>query len=270
MKTYAIEELLKFDFNVRFLNALKQFWHITKSFQCIDSPKKQDLFLYVKGFTITYTDKNNNVFIANSGDIVYVPTGSEYTVQIYDAQDENSYTIGINFLLFNESGEQITLSESIKVFHMSHNKSVSMLFQQTIAYNAIQPFAMKKILLLEIICTLATYAVQKNIPQRITDALQYLSEHIEENPSISNLANLCNVSEVYFRKDFKRCMGMTPVEYRNLLRLDKARSFLEYGEISVQEISDMMGYSTVSHFIKEFRNRYGNSPLQYRNRFRNN
>ena len=268
MKTCTINELVNSDFNIRFLNALKQSWHNTKRFQCINSPKKQDLFLYINGFTVTYTDKHNNVFIANSGDIVYVPTGSEYTVLISDAQDKNSYTIGINFLLSDEFNEQITISDNIKIFNLPSHKSISMLFQQAIAYDTIQPFAMKKVLLLEIICTLASYAIQKNVPKKIIDSLNYLSDHIEKNPSVKQLASLCNVSEVYFRKEFKRCMGITPVEYRNLMRLNKARSFLEYGEISVQEISDTLGYSTVSHFIKEFRNHHGSSPLQYRKQFR--
>jgi AraC-like DNA-binding protein len=87
---------------------------------------------------------------------------------------------------------------------------------------------------------------------------------VEENPSISKLAKLCNISEVYFRKQFKAHVGVSPLEYRNSLRLSRARSYLEYGEISVQEISDTLGYSTVSHFIKEFKNYYGFSPLKYR------
>ena len=59
-------------------------------------------------------------------------------------------------------------------------------------------------------------------------------------------------------------MGLTPLEYRNSLRLSRARAYLEYGDISVLEISDMLGYATVSHFIKAFKNRYGCAPLQYR------
>ena len=143
-----------------------------------------------------------------------------------------------------------------------------MLFEQATAYDVIQPVAMKKILLLNILCTLASYTIQQNIPKRISDTLNYMSEHIEENPSVKQLADMCNVSEVYFRRQFKKCIGMTPIEYRNIIRLSKARSFLEYGDISIQEISDTLGYSTVSHFIKEFRTHYGSSPLQYRKQFR--
>ncbi|MBO5927206.1 MAG: helix-turn-helix transcriptional regulator [Clostridia bacterium] len=55
-----------------------------------------------------------------------------------------------------------------------------------------------------------------------------------------------------------------PSEYRNSLRLSIARDYLVYGVTSVQEISDTLGYSTVSHFIKEFKCQYGCSPLKYR------
>ena len=65
MKIYTVNELINHDFDLKFLNALKQLWHSTKSFQCINFPKKQDLFLYINGFTVTYTDKKKNVYIAN-------------------------------------------------------------------------------------------------------------------------------------------------------------------------------------------------------------
>ena len=72
------------------------------------------------------------------------------------------------------------------------------------------------------------------------------------------------MSEVYLRRKFKERMGISPAKYRNELRFDKAISYLKFGDISVQEISDMLGYATVSHFIKEFKRRFGISPLQYR------
>ena len=98
----------------------------------------------------------------------------------------------------------------------------------------------------------------------ISKTISYLSKHIEKNPSIADLAERCNVSEVYLRRKFKERMGISPAKYKNELRLGKAISYLKFGDISVQEISDMLGYATVSHFIKEFKRRFGTSPLQYR------
>ena len=264
MKICTINELVNQNFNVIFINALQQFWHTTKSFQCIGSPKKQNLFLFLNGCKITYTDKNNRTFVANSGDVVYTPIGSEYKVQLSDFDDSLSHTIGVNFLLFDDFGEDIILSDNIQIFHDWENQALHMLFRKFLHYDASQSFLKNRILLMEILLLLSSSTTDENTPEYITRALRYLSEHIKEKPTIASLSELSHISEVYFRKQFKACMGVTPIEYRNLMRLESAKTYLEYGEISVQEISDMLGYSTVSHFIKEFKRRYGCPPMQYR------
>lgn len=264
MKVCAVDELVNQNFNVVFLNALQQFWRTTKSFQCIHFPKKQNLFLFLDGCRITYTDKNNRIFVANSGDIVYTPIGSEYKVQLSDFKNPASHTVGINFFLLDEAGKNIVLSNEIQIFHCSQNPAIPLLFQKALQEDRIHSFTKNRILLFELVCELAAHTSKQRIPDHIAKALQYLDENIEENPTVSKLAELCGISEVYFRRQFKEYMGVSPREYRNTLRLSRARSYLEYGEISVQEISDTLGYSTASHFIKEFKKQYGFSPLKYR------
>ena len=264
MKEYKINDLVNTNFNVVFINALKQFWRATKTFQCIGAPKKQNLFLFLNGCKIKYIDKNGKTFTASSGDVVYVPTGSEYKAQLFDFESHNSHTIGINFLLFDDAGESVCLSNDILVFQPNEKKILPMLFQKTLNLNKLESLLKNRIVLMEIFLSLSADAFEKPVSCYVEKALQYLSEHVEENPSICKLAKLCNISEVYFRKQFKAYVGVSPQEYRNGLRLSTACSYLEYGEISVQEISDTLGYSTVSHFIKEFKSRYGISPLKYR------
>ena len=264
MKICSIDDIVNQNFNLVFINALQQFWHSTNFFQCIGEPKKQNLFLLVCGCRVTYTDKDNNTYIAENGDIVYTPIGSEYKVQLHDFKSRDSHTVGINFFLYDECGEGVILSDHIEIFRSKNEKMISSLFHQSIYHDVIKHYAKSRILLMEILCDLSRDNTSKNAADNITRALAYLSEHIEESPSISSLAELCNVSEVYFRRQFKKHIGTSPVEYRNTLRLDRARSYLEYGEISVQEISDTLGYSTVSHSIKEFKARFGVSPLKYR------
>ena len=262
MKICNINEVVDKNFDAIFLNSLKQTWQNTKSFQCFGAPKKYNLFLFVNGYEITYTDINNNTFVAHSGDVVYTPVGSEYKVEISGGSPD-SYTIGINFLLYDECNNPLTFGKDILIFHPSDD-TVSAFFHQTLSYDIVKPFIRNKILLFEIICALASCNVNKIIPKRIITCIEHLSKHINEPTSIKSLADLCGVSEVYLRKEFKIHTGMSPVKYRNLLRLSKARAYIEYWDISVQEISDTLGYSTVSHFIKEFRSHFGMSPLQYK------
>lgn len=269
MEIFPVEDLLNTNFNVVFVNALKQFWYTTKSFQCIGAPKKQNLLLYLNGCRITYTCKDGQTIAAECGDVVYVPTGSEYRAELSDFKEQDSHTVGINFHLFDEDGQSLILSKNITVFHVSDDSELVTLFRKVIQQSELFPLMQNRIVLLQILQRIALRGQKIMPPAKIAVALEYLSAHLEESPLVSQLAELCNISEVYFRKQFKKSMGMTPTEYRNALRMERAKSYLEYGDISVQEISGVLGYATVSHFIKEFRQHTGCSPLQYRKRLQN-
>ena len=261
MKIYDISTLTGMDFNIKYLNVLQQFWRGKKDFQCIGAPKKQDLFLLFHSCKATYTDKDQNVFYAQSGDLVYTPKGSEYRVILHDFENEQSHTQGINFLLFDQSGEEITLSDTIKVFHPAPRKAMQNI-QKILDGDATLSYTQKRSYIFDIISNLDESS--SKVDDIIFPGFIYLSEHFDELTPVSELAKMCNVSEVYFRKCFKKCLGTSPIEYRNRLRLEKAKDYLEYGDISVQEISDLLGYSTVSHFIKEFKRAHNLSPLNYR------
>lgn len=264
MEICEINQLVRQDFSVYFVNALKQFWKTTRSFQCFGSPKKANLFLFVNGCRVTYTDKTGKRLVAQSGDVVYTPVGSEYRAELSDFKDRNSHTVGINFGLTDRSGMPLVLSDGILTFHDSDGGAFPLLFNKALRLESSGDILGRRILIMEILHTLSSRSAIGKPPECISAALEYLSEHIEENPPITALASLCNISEVYFRKRFKEYLGVSPVEYRNSLRLERACSYLEYGDISVQEISDTLGYSTVSHFIKEFKSRYGHPPLKYK------
>lgn len=266
--SYCVQGLINQNFNVVFLNAVQQYWRTTKYFQCIGDPKKQNLLLFLYGGDIKYTDKHGNILTAHSGDIVYTPVGSEYYAELINFDNVNYYTIGINFMILDESGNPVTFSDKIQIFSQDNNVNASVLFKDVAKNDFNMSYIQKRVQLLRILQTLYEENIIDNNKSIINPGLNYLVSHISETPSVGILAEKCNISEGYFRKQFKIITNMSPVEYRNKLRLEKACTYLEYGDISVQEISDMLGYSTVSHFIKEFGKHYGMSPLKYRKRFR--
>lgn len=256
-------DLLNDNFNVQYTNALLQTWNTTRQFNCIGNPKKQNLLLYLQGISVVYTDVNGKVTEAHSGDLVYTPGGSQYRAEIFVSKEQGAHTVGINFLLFDEFGEPAVISDDICVFH-NFDPQISILFHRALTLDLIGSPLRNKILLLEILCTLAERTDVSGRNRGLEEIRTYIAEHITENPSVSQLAQQYGMSEVSLRKKFREATGMSPVEYRNRLRLSRAVVYLEYGEISVQEISDMLGYATVSHFIKEFRATYGVPPLKYR------
>lgn len=261
MKIIRIEE----NFNLKYMNSLVQFWQNTRSFRCIGSPKGQNLLLYLDGLSIVYTNKDGSTVTANSGDVVYSPVGSEYRASLFNFRDDKSHTVGINFLLSDETGQEAVFSDAPAVFRNASPRLSALFHRAAMLENSASPLE-KRILLFQILSSLMEHKGAA-LRAEIKPAVTRLTEHPEENPSVASLAEACGMSQVYFRKLFRKEFGMAPVAYRNRLRLERAAQYLEYGQISVQEISDTLGYGTASHFIKEFRVAYGISPAKYRKAF---
>jgi AraC-like DNA-binding protein len=208
-------------------------------------------------------DKNGNKYVASSGDVVYAPIGSEYSVELTDFQSENSHTVGINFFLQDECGDQIILSDTVRVFKAASADLIYSLFHRSLDTAVGKSNLSNRIILLEIISALTKITLPYT-PDFVLDSMQRICDNIGSAQSVAELAKRYNYSEVYFRRQFKKYVGVSPVEYRKQLQLDRAKDYLEYGEISIQEISDALGFSDVSYFIKEFKSAFHLSPLQYR------
>ena len=70
----------------------------------------------------------------------------------------------------------------------------------------------------------------------------------------------CNMSEVNFRRLFKEYTGMSPIEYRNNIRLINAKNKLQSDEYNVSETAELCGFSNLSFFIRLYKKKYGCTP----------
>lgn len=95
-------------------------------------------------------------------------------------------------------------------------------------------------------------------------ALSYLNSHFKENPPLSEIAALVALNERYFCAKFKEYTGKTYKEYLREVKLKYAKRLILATALSATEISERSGYSTQSHFNREFKNFYGISPLKLR------
>lgn len=255
------------EYFVRFLGILRQRWNERKDFSCLGHPKEQHLLLLLDGCSATYHFKSGKRIDAKDGEIVYTPKGSEYKV-VFDDFKSDGATVGINFLLYDENGAEFSLAEEAEVFPFS--ETTSMLFKESeriavaptrvpakfnsLLYRLLSEFGEKK----------RAESVSKSNFRLIEKALVYLAEHFTENTPIEELAKLCSVSAVYFRKLFKLHTGYSPTEYRIKLRMLAAKEYLRYGELSVGELSTLLGYNDAAYFIKQFKEEYSVSPHAYR------
>ncbi len=92
----------------------------------------------------------------------------------------------------------------------------------------------------------------------------YISEHYTEPISLESLASHFFLSKYYLCRSFKEVTGYGINEYVHIHRIQKAKQLLEETSLSISEISQSVGYESLSHFEKIFKTYMTMSPLKYR------
>lgn len=97
----------------------------------------------------------------------------------------------------------------------------------------------------------------------VAAALTYIREHYSEPVTVNDMAEKVNLSPSSFSHLFREVTGSSPYQFLKEIRLDRARELLLEGRLSVTDVSRAVGYSSASHFIKEFASRFGTTPRAY-------
>ncbi len=103
-------------------------------------------------------------------------------------------------------------------------------------------------------------------PDNIQIAIEYINRHIKEDIHIDQICATCHMSKYHFCRIFKQKTGVTVMEYILKTRIVMAKELLGEAELSVTEISEACGFSSISYFSRAFKNETGVSPLQYKKR----
>ncbi len=102
------------------------------------------------------------------------------------------------------------------------------------------------------------------IDSRIGRAIEHIHRNYRsEQIDIHALADMCNVSETYFRKSFKSVYGVSPKTYIIDLRLDFAAQLLLSRLYTVLEVSERSGFNDTKYFSRLFKRKFGVSPSRY-------
>lgn len=95
-------------------------------------------------------------------------------------------------------------------------------------------------------------------------AQSWMHRHIGDNISIADLAAKSGLSQRSFLRRFRRACGQTPLQYLQTLRLENARDLLQNSNLSLDEISQLCGYTDTSYLCKLFKEHNALTPGEYR------
>jgi len=108
------------------------------------------------------------------------------------------------------------------------------------------------------------------LDKRVEKIIEKMREDVSGELCLSELAQSVNLSVWRLCHIFKSDVGMPPMRYLRLLRMERAKDLLESSFLSVKEIGFRVGLNDESHFVRDFKSTYGSSPACYRSQFRNN
>jgi AraC-type DNA-binding domain-containing proteins len=97
----------------------------------------------------------------------------------------------------------------------------------------------------------------------VREMQDYISEHISEDITISDLAKHVSFSPWYVRKLFLKHVGMTPAVYIRRLKLSKSALRLRDESCQVLDIAMDMGFGSVDGYQRAFRREFGCNPKEY-------
>ena len=207
-----------------------------------------------------YIFDDGRVMRTEAGALFYLPKGSNYIV--------NTLALGgcyaINFYCDNISDEAfcVNLRNTEKVLH-SITDAVN-------AWKSNDDFRIAATMkaIYDIIYQLQKEAKSAYLPSDRAAIVMPAVKKIEDDftdkdLSVSHLARLCGISEVYLRRLFSQLYGVSPKEYIIKKRIEYAKMLLSSESFSVSEISRLCGYSDPCHFSREFARLVGTPPKKY-------
>lgn len=95
-------------------------------------------------------------------------------------------------------------------------------------------------------------------------AVQSILSRPQDPHTVGQLAAKAGMSRTCFNNQFTSTYGVTPMNFVNSVRLDRAAQMLETSSVPIKGIAVDVGYASRSHFSRAFRERFGVDPSSYR------
>ncbi len=101
----------------------------------------------------------------------------------------------------------------------------------------------------------------------ISRAQHYALDNLDEELSVERLAGVAGMSARHFARMFAREVRLTPMEFVQSARLDRARNLLETSDLPLKTVAYRAGFRSVRCMRMQFSDRLGLTPAQYRHQF---
>lgn len=227
-------------------------------------------------------------YVVEKGDILFIKKGANLTHQFFD--DEFCAIFFFvpddfikSFMKRNANllpQKQVDTSTQDAVIRVQQDQLLYSYCDSVINYLSLPELPSTELLMLkfdELLLSLCTKKGHKNISDYFASLCQsedYMLQRVMEenyayNLKIEDFAQLCSMSLSKFKLKFNKRFGTTPAAWLKDKKLTLAHHMLKTTEAPVNQVAFECGFEAPSHFIRVFKQKFGQTPLQYRQQHSN-
>ena len=102
------------------------------------------------------------------------------------------------------------------------------------------------------------------INPKLRDAVLYIEGHYGKNITLSDIATNAKVNHTTLTALMKKELGCTVIEYLMKYRITVSKKQLAFTEVPIKDVANMVGFKTVQHFTRVFKEHTGTTPADFR------
>ena len=204
---------------------------------------------------------------AKKGDILYIPKNVRYDIKFYLKHGQRRDTYTVNFNLYTLHGNEVLFGE--RIFLLDNKVNPFMTEDLMNLHKRFHnPIACDKLHISSLFFSILYYATKTKGESKASDAIKLAVDAIEKeynkNERIEKYAQMCHMSPTYFYQEFRALTGMSPIQYRNHIRINVAKSDIHNTDMTIKEIAVKVGISDEFYFSRLFKRITGISPKQFK------
>ena len=229
--------------------------------------RKNNGILFVWEGEATFFNEQNKVIVVSSGELAFLPKHKKYRLE-YTAK--STTFVVVNFDLCDKGGQEVSLFEDITLAakdDAAHRIARIMTnFELCSTAKTTETTFRKKELMYRLLGMIYaagwSFMEKDEVNSKIVEGVRLLEQTYLENQPISKYAEASHVSVNTFRNLFQKQFGMSPLKYRNHLRIERAKELLCEGSFTVAEVAYASGFENIGYFCRYYRQTVGETPTE--------